>query len=1572
MVNLVADSKDSGMESDQKVDDPKRKQVKSKSELVVNTETKRKKGNSTVKLDRVLGLTVNSNAALACDPNSGLVAYPAGCTLVLFNPRKNKQSHIINGCRKTITAVAFSPDGKFLATGECGHQPALRIWDVAEKIQVAEFLGHKYGVNCVAFSPNHRYVVSVGTQHDMIVNVWDWKAGTKVASNKVSSKVKSVSFAENGSYFVTVGNRHVKFWYLEYSRNAKYKEPVPIMGRSAILGEQRNNDFCDVACGRGETADSTFVITKAGLLCEFNNRRVLDKWVELRTSMANSISVGENLIFIGCADGIVRCFNPHTLRFVTTLPRTHYLGVDVSVGLNISHMASLPPGAMYPDTIAVAYDETNYKVTAVYNDHSLYVWDVTDIQKVGKSHSFLFHSSCIWGVDVASGDAKHGVLPPLSFITCSNDDTVRIWNLEPCAINNGVYRRNIYSTELLKTVYFDSSYSSLRDIVEPPNGETSTPLDGKNGVRCIRISPDGRHLASGDRSGNIRIHDLKTLEKVVTIEAHDAEVLCLEYSRPESGHKFLVSASRDRLIHVFNVDQKHQFVQTLDDHSSSITAVRFLFYGGQLQLVSCGADKSIIFRELQENGSSYQFSRSHNVNAKGTLYDMEADQTNKHVLAACQDRNIRVYNSGSGKHSKTFRGSLAEDGTLIKLSMDSSGMYIATSCTDRTLCIYDYLSGECVATMSGHSELVTGLRFTPDGKHLITASGDGCIFFWKLPHDMTVTVQARRQQQVARDARRQTYTTSRVISHEEEFGSPPPDLLDPSATLASPNVEEPEYRLSMGPLPLWAKRQVDTKGVSRSSSSCAIEPPKGRWAQRIDPNSAGMSVRSVFQGDSIIPFPSSQGGTQSGESDGSKDSSLENNWRTNAGRLRRGYGDLSSTESGRGRTLTDDSSVGSLKIEDLEGTEHDGDIDDDSDAEGAQMTRELLYYPHADDTSSDYTVNAMDVEELRRSSRRFKKPRGEPPSRPASVAISLTGSQDSDEDEGDDLGAMSTTSGEAVDKNLNTLAASMDAIDLVGKREKYLRNEFETLENPVDSTPAKTPVDPSCDSYKNSLSSRFLSRESPAVANAPLISSTLAQQRDPTAAKNREELLRRLEESKKKLQSIGSKSGIKSSQSINDLSRLSDMSSSSNKNSPSQASYASPANRPDGDEYYGYGYRLQTSETLPNFHLAKRITLNGGILPSKMGNNFIEPEKKVEDRSQHVSDAEESGLRRAISLSDLTRSSSATRRILPSPPVNVSGRNLNKPSQASTPTRLSNRLSGSSNLNRSASVGILNQTSDSEGDTSPEPPARISRPASAAPASSGSSVMRPTLSSLNKVVNTTKQPIYPPKPPPRRISNAISTGDLRQNAYDSSDDEKSTSVRAKVLSFERSASKTQRESTRLDLSKHGRTSMGNRAVSERDLSGRSGPSATVTGANVTVTKTKQETFTKKTTTTTKKTLFANPKPSDGTADVSNGKVTKHVCDSVIESWQTASENLLELHTRLATVDKDLLQHVITQVQPTLQGLVKSLSVGDVPSNPLNFGPEGFANPAMLVNMKNQLEMIYSIVQKQTEPSTDKR
>ena len=82
-----------------------------------------------------------------------------------------------------------------------------------------------------------------------------------------------------------------------------------------------------------------------------------------------------------------------------------------------------------------------------------------------------------------------------------------------------------------------------------------------------------------------------------------------------------------------------------------------------------------------------------------------------------------MYAVDSGKHSKTFKGSQSDDGTLIKVVLDSSGSYAATSCTDKTLAIYDYTTGEVAATMFGHSELVTGLKFTHDCKHLVSVSG---------------------------------------------------------------------------------------------------------------------------------------------------------------------------------------------------------------------------------------------------------------------------------------------------------------------------------------------------------------------------------------------------------------------------------------------------------------------------------------------------------------------------------------------------------------------------------------------------------------------------------------------------------------------------------------------------------------------------------------------------------------------------------------------------------------------------------------------------------------------------------
>lgn len=70
--------------------------------------------------------------------------------------------------------------------------------------------------------------------------------------------------------------------------------------------------------------------------------------------------------------------------------------------------------AKYPDTIALTFDPTNQWLSCVYNDHSLYVWDVKDPKKVGKVYSALYHSSCVWNIEVCSLHKSSYELPNLS------------------------------------------------------------------------------------------------------------------------------------------------------------------------------------------------------------------------------------------------------------------------------------------------------------------------------------------------------------------------------------------------------------------------------------------------------------------------------------------------------------------------------------------------------------------------------------------------------------------------------------------------------------------------------------------------------------------------------------------------------------------------------------------------------------------------------------------------------------------------------------------------------------------------------------------------------------------------------------------------------------------------------------------------------------------------------------------------------------------------------------------------------------------------------------------------------
>jgi len=84
-----------------------------------------------------------------------------------------------------------------------------------------------------------------------------------------------------------------------------------------------------------------------------------------------------------------------------------------------------------------------------------------------------------------------------------------------------------------------------------------------------------------------------------------------------------------------------------------------------------------------------------------------------------------IYNMRNGKQKKCYNGSTSSEGTLLRLELDPSSNYAATSSSDKCLSMYDFFSGECVASIYGHSEVSTGIKFLNDLKHFVSVAADG-------------------------------------------------------------------------------------------------------------------------------------------------------------------------------------------------------------------------------------------------------------------------------------------------------------------------------------------------------------------------------------------------------------------------------------------------------------------------------------------------------------------------------------------------------------------------------------------------------------------------------------------------------------------------------------------------------------------------------------------------------------------------------------------------------------------------------------------------------------------------------
>ncbi|MHC5055756.1 MAG: protein kinase domain-containing protein [Planctomycetota bacterium] len=143
---------------------------------------------------------------------SSTVSSRTTASVQLWEASTGKKVKEFSGLGRYARAVAFSPDGKRLAGGN--SDGTIAVWDVSAPKTPKRLPGHASSVSSVAFSPNGRYLASASGDGTMFL--WDIQTGAKLMNEKdvYSSYGNAVAFSPDGRWLVVGNYRGATLWSL--------------------------------------------------------------------------------------------------------------------------------------------------------------------------------------------------------------------------------------------------------------------------------------------------------------------------------------------------------------------------------------------------------------------------------------------------------------------------------------------------------------------------------------------------------------------------------------------------------------------------------------------------------------------------------------------------------------------------------------------------------------------------------------------------------------------------------------------------------------------------------------------------------------------------------------------------------------------------------------------------------------------------------------------------------------------------------------------------------------------------------------------------------------------------------------------------------------------------------------------------------------------------------------------------------------------------------------------------------------------------------------------------------------